>query len=116
MQNFAHVSTCKLFFFGLLLQDTFLGEILGAVILAGNGTFLKTTYAVRNLRVLAMGVMSKDGQISIDDSRGSLVRVLEGVDPFACYHTFAAKLGDEKQSAVIGSFEMQRRMWSSPHK
>lgn len=93
-----------------------MGEILGAVTLAGNGTFLKTTYAVRNLHVLATGVLSKDGQITIDDNKGSLVRVLEDVDPFACYHTFAAKLGDEKQSAVIGSFEMQRRMWSFPHK
>ncbi|KAL1548539.1 Nucleoside hydrolase 3 [Salvia divinorum] len=96
--------------------DTFLGEILGAVILGGNETFLKTTYAVRNLGVLATGMLSKDGQITIDENRGGLVRVLESADPFACYHTFATQLGDEKQSSVIGSFEMQRRMWTSPHK
>ncbi|KAH6816540.1 inosine-uridine preferring nucleoside hydrolase family protein [Perilla frutescens var. frutescens] len=90
--------------------DTFLGEILGAVIIAGNDTFLKTTYAVRSLRV------SEDGEISIDQSRGNSVKVLENVDPLAYYHSFGVRLGDEEQSAVIGSFEEQRRIWSFPHK
>lgn len=90
--------------------DTFLGEILGAVILAGNNTFLKTMYAMRNLRV------SEDGQISVDQTRGSSVKVLEHVDPLAYYHAFSDRLGNEEQSAAIGSFEEQRRMWSSPQK
>lgn len=94
----------------------FLGEILGAVILGGNEWFLKTLYTVRNLGVVATGMLSKDGQITIDENGGDLVRVLESVDPLACYYTFATQLGDEKQSSVIGSFEMQRRMWTSPHK
>ncbi|KAK6130384.1 hypothetical protein DH2020_035889 [Rehmannia glutinosa] len=96
--------------------DIFLGEILGAVILAGNNSFLKTTYAANNVEVLATGVESEDGRIIIDKKRGSYVKVLENVDPMACYDTFANQLGDEKQSAVIGSFEEQRRIWSGPHK
>lgn len=96
--------------------DTFLGEILGAVILGGNDTFLKTTYAERNLRVLATGAVCEDGQITMDQRRGSSVKVLEHVDPSAYYHSFADRLGDEKESAVIGSFEEQRRIWSFPQK
>lgn len=98
------------------MQDIFLGEILGAVILAGNNSFLKTTYAVKNVKVLATGVESEDGQITVDQNTGSLVKVLEHVDPLAYYDTFANRLGDEKESAVIGSFEEQRRIWSSPQK
>ncbi|KAK6130423.1 hypothetical protein DH2020_035833 [Rehmannia glutinosa] len=96
--------------------DIFLGEILGAVILAGNNSFLKTTYAANNVEVLATGAESEDGRIIIDQKRGSYVKVLENVDPMACYDSFANQLGDEKQSAVIGSFEEQRRIWSVPHK
>ncbi|KAG6428084.1 hypothetical protein SASPL_112333 [Salvia splendens] len=60
-----------------LLQDMFLGEILGAVILGGNELFLKTMYIVKNLGVLATGMLSKDGQITIDENSGGLVRVLD---------------------------------------
>ncbi|KAL0348738.1 UNVERIFIED_CONTAM: Pyrimidine-specific ribonucleoside hydrolase RihA [Sesamum angustifolium] len=95
-------------------MDTFLGEILGAVILAGDSLVLKTTYGVRKVQVLATGMESEDGQINIDENKGSSVKVLEHVDPLAYYDTFANQLGEEKQSAVIGSFDEQRRMWSVP--
>ncbi|KAL0376506.1 UNVERIFIED_CONTAM: hypothetical protein Scaly_0768200 [Sesamum calycinum] len=91
-----------------------LGEILGAVILAGDSLVLKTTYGVRKVQVLATGMESEDGQINIDENKGSSVKVLEHVDPLAYYDTFANQLGEEKQSAVIGSFDEQRRMWSVP--
>ncbi|KAL0414664.1 UNVERIFIED_CONTAM: hypothetical protein Sradi_1668100 [Sesamum radiatum] len=97
-----------------VMQDTFLGEILGGVILAGDSLVLKTTYGVRKVQVLATGVESEDGQINIDQNKGSSVKVLEHVDPLAYYDTFANQLGEEKQSAVIGSFDEQRRMWSVP--
>lgn len=93
-----------------------MGETLGAVILAGNDTFLKTTYAERNLRVVATGAVGEDGQITIDQSSGSSVKVLEHVDPSAYYHSFADRLGNDKDSAVVGSFEEQRRIWSFPQK
>ncbi|KAK4405632.1 Pyrimidine-specific ribonucleoside hydrolase RihA [Sesamum angolense] len=106
----------KLFYmYGMsVMQDTFLGEILGAVILAGDSLVLKTTYGVRKVQVLATGMESEDGQINIDENKGSSVKVLEHVDPLAYYDTFANQLGEEKQSAVIGSFDEQRRMWSVP--
>ncbi|KAI3469469.1 hypothetical protein Pfo_026132 [Paulownia fortunei] len=97
-------------------MDIFLGEILGAVILAGNNSFLKTSYAVRRVEVLATGVESEDGQTTINQNKGSWVKVLEHVDPLAYYDTFANQLGNEKQSAVIGSFAEQRRIWSAPPK
>ncbi|KAL2229807.1 uncharacterized protein LOC105171457 isoform X2 [Sesamum indicum] len=95
-------------------MDTFLGEILGAVILAGDSLVLKATYGVRKVQVLATGVESEDGQIYMDQNKGSSVRILEHVNPLAYYDTFANQLGEEKQSAVIGSFDEQRRMWSVP--
>ncbi|KAK4425784.1 Pyrimidine-specific ribonucleoside hydrolase RihA [Sesamum alatum] len=95
-------------------MDTFLGEILGAVILAGDSSVLKTPYGVRKVQVLATGVESEDGQINIDQNKGSSVKVLEHVDPLAYYDTFANQLGEENQSAVIGSFDEQKRMWSVP--
>ncbi|KAL3626176.1 Nucleoside hydrolase 3 [Castilleja foliolosa] len=94
-------------------MDIFLGEILGAIILAGNSSFLKTSYATRNVQVLATRAESEDGRIIIDRNKGRLVNVLEHVDPQAYYTTFVNRLGDEKQSAVIGSFEEQRRIWST---
>lgn len=97
-----------------LLQDIFLGEILGAVILAGNDSLLKTTYAAKKVEVLARGFESEDGQINIEQNIGSSVRVLESVDPLAYHNTLANRLGEEDQSAVIGSFEEQRRKWSAP--
>ncbi|GFP98626.1 pyrimidine-specific ribonucleoside hydrolase riha [Phtheirospermum japonicum] len=83
-------------------MDMFLGEIVGAIILAGNSSFLKTNYATRNVEVLATGAESEDGRIIIDGNKGRSVKVLEHVDPHAYYTSFANRLGDEKQSAIIG--------------
>ncbi|GFP98628.1 probable uridine nucleosidase 1 [Phtheirospermum japonicum] len=81
-------------------MDMFLGEIVGAIILAGNSSFLKTNYATRNVEVLATGAESEDGRIIIDGNKGRSVKVLEHVDPHAYYTSFANRLGDEKQSAI----------------
>ncbi|KAL2534574.1 inosine-uridine preferring nucleoside hydrolase family protein [Abeliophyllum distichum] len=95
-------------------MDTFLGEILGAVILAGDYFTMKTTFETRPIRVLATGIESEDGQILVDQDQGNSVRVLENVDPVAYYDIFANRLGDEKRSAIVGSFEEQRRIWNTP--
>ncbi|KAG8658762.1 hypothetical protein MANES_03G189100v8 [Manihot esculenta] len=92
-------------------MDTFLGEILGAVVLAGD-SLLNPISRMKPIKVLAEGVESKDGQIVVDEKQGKLVKILESVDPVAYYDLFAKQLGVKKQSAVIGSFEEQRRMWS----
>ncbi|XP_051128008.1 nucleoside hydrolase 3-like [Andrographis paniculata] len=91
-------------------MDMFLGEILGAVILAGDNTILKTTYKERRVEILATGEESEDGVIKEHD-KGSFVKVLENVDTLAYYKAFADRLGEDKQSAVVGSFNDQKRLW-----
>ncbi|XP_022842479.1 uncharacterized protein LOC111366062 isoform X1 [Olea europaea var. sylvestris] len=97
-------------------MDTFLGEILGAVILAGDRFTLKATFESKPIRVLATGIDSEDGQMIIDQNHGNSVKVLEEIVPFAFFDAFANQLGDEKQSAIVGSFEEQRRIWNTPQR
>ena len=97
----------------ILLQDIFTGEILGAVALVGD---LKPTLQVKRVKVLAEGVESKDGHTVIDEKDGKLVKILKHVNPAAYYDLFANRLGNMKQSAVIGSFDEQKRLWSTPPK
>ncbi|KAK4586960.1 hypothetical protein RGQ29_023908 [Quercus rubra] len=89
--------------------DKFSQEILGALVLAGD---LKPTMQVKPVKVLAEGVESTDGQTMIDEKDGKLVKILEDVNYTAYYDLFANRLNDLKQSAVIGSFDEQRRLWS----
>ena len=49
----------------------------------------------------------------IDEKQGKLVRVLESVNSTAYNDHFAKQLGVKKQSAVVGSFDEQRRVWSA---
>ncbi|KAJ6351872.1 hypothetical protein OIU78_007710 [Salix suchowensis] len=65
--------------------DTFLGEILGAVVLAGDHSKLEPIWLAKPIMILAHGDESKDGQVVIDEKRGKFVRILENVDPEAHY-------------------------------
>ncbi|XP_075113307.1 nucleoside hydrolase 3-like isoform X3 [Nicotiana tabacum] len=96
-------------------MDTFLGEIIGAVVLDGDYSVLKSTFGVKNIKVTASGIEYEDGQIVIEEKQSKSVRVLENLDPLAYYNAFANRLGDEKQSAVVGSFDEQRRIWNTPY-
>ncbi|XP_075656193.1 nucleoside hydrolase 3-like [Castanea sativa] len=93
--------------------DIFSQEILGALVLAGD---MKPTMQVKPVKVFAEGVESTDGQTMIDEKDGKLVKILEDVNYTAYYDLFANRLNDLKQSAVIGSFDEQRRLWSRPPK
>lgn len=95
----------------ILLQDIFSGEILGAVALADD---LKPNVQVKPVKILAEGVESTDGQTVIDEKEGKFVKILENVNSTVFYDLFADRLNDTKQSAVIGSFDGQRRQWSRP--
>ncbi|PSS33926.1 Pyrimidine-specific ribonucleoside hydrolase [Actinidia chinensis var. chinensis] len=97
-------------------MDTFLGEILGAVILGGDHSITNSAFKVKRISVTATGVEYEDGNMKIDEKNGKSVRILENLDPMTYYALFANRLGDEQQSAVVGSFEEQRRTWSSPPK
>ncbi|WJX90535.1 Nucleoside hydrolase 3 [Trifolium repens] len=96
-------------------MDTFLGEILGAVVLADKSLTLKPKFEVKSIIVLASGDESSDGKIVVDEKHGKLVRILSNVDENAYYNLYGNKLGDEYQSAKVASFEEQTRKWSHPH-
>lgn len=97
-----------------VLQDMFLGEVLGAVYLGEDHASLKPRLRAEHIRVIAEGDESKDGQVLIDNLRGRQVKILERVDVRGCYESFASRLTDKNQSAVIGSFEEQRKKWNTP--
>lgn len=94
------------------LQDIFLGEILGAVLLV-DGPNLNPTMQTKPVSVLA-GNISKDGQMVINRKNGKLVSILNNFNSEAYYSHFANFLGDRRQSAVIGSFDEQGKKWSMP--
>lgn len=91
-----------------------MGEILGAIFLTGDHPNLKPTLQEMPIKVIAEGVESRDGQILIDKRQGKSVKILNNVDPMAYYDLFANRLGDKKQSAVLGSYDEQRIMWNTP--
>ncbi|KAM1328235.1 hypothetical protein FF1_012443 [Malus domestica] len=94
-------------------MQTFLGEILGAVLLAGDSR-LNQTFQAKPINVYAEGVESRDGQLLIDENQRKLVRVLDSVNPQAYYNLFVDRLSDSNQSAILGSFEEQVKFWRKP--
>ncbi|KAL8139595.1 hypothetical protein V2J09_005616 [Rumex salicifolius] len=97
-------------------MDIFLGEILGPVILAEEQSLLNSEFKVKPISIIAVGDESVDGQMEIDEKNGKRVKVIEEVDQAAYYGSFASRLGDEKQSAVLGSFSLQKKLWSTPRR
>ncbi|KAG2721606.1 hypothetical protein I3760_02G089200 [Carya illinoinensis] len=95
-------------------MGTFSGEILGAVALASHHSPLKPTLRVKPIKVFAEGVESKDGQTVIDEKHGKPVKILEDINREAYYHLFAKQMVNTEQSAVMGSFNDQKRMWRTP--
>ncbi|XP_071737310.1 nucleoside hydrolase 3-like [Rutidosis leptorrhynchoides] len=95
-------------------MHTFLGEILGAVLLTTDQQTLNPTFQVKHLKVHASGLTSKDGQIYIDNEQKKSFRVLKKFDETSCYDVFANLLASDKQSAVVGSFREQKRHWKTP--
>lgn len=95
-------------------MDIFLGEILGAVLLGSEHSSLNPTFQEMKIRVIAKGDESVDGQILADKMHGKSVRVLENVNHVAYYDLFANQLRVKDQSAVIASFDEQKRIWSRP--
>ncbi|KAL1358402.1 nucleoside hydrolase 3 isoform X2 [Arachis hypogaea] len=96
-------------------MDTFLGEILGAVVLANGPSSIDANFEMKPIRVLAQGDESIDGITVVDEKHGKLVRILSHVDEKAYHSLYVKRLGDLNQSAKVASFEEQRRQWSHPH-
>ncbi|XP_029130329.1 uncharacterized protein LOC109795124 isoform X2 [Cajanus cajan] len=96
-------------------MDTFLGEILGAVVLTDGSSSLDAKFDAMPIKVLAQGDVSIDGKMVVDEKHGKLVRILSHMNAKAYHEIYANRLGDWNQSAKVGSFEEQRRKWSHPH-
>ncbi|KAE9602140.1 hypothetical protein Lal_00049843 [Lupinus albus] len=92
-------------------METFLGEIVGAVVIADINSNLNPKFEVKPIKVIANGVEWSDGEIVVDEKHGKLVRILSGVDAKAYHELYAKMLGYQNQSAKVGSFEEQKRQW-----
>ena len=75
---------------------------------------LNPVMQAKKISVLA-GNLTTDGQITVDQKKGKLVNVLDSLDSEAYYSQFAKLLGNKTQSAVVGSFDEQKRKWSTPY-
>ncbi|KAE8675509.1 receptor-like cytosolic serine/threonine-protein kinase RBK2-like [Hibiscus syriacus] len=71
------------------------------------------TYMSKSLKVFTDGDLKTIREITIDEDQGKQVNVLENVNPDAYYDHFTRVLGDHRQSAVLGSFHEQERLWTS---
>lgn len=94
-------------------MDTFLGEILGAVLMVEQFN-LSPVMQVKPISVL-VGNISVHGEIVIDERSGKFVNVLDSLDTEAYYSHFASSLAGKTQSAIISSFDEQKRRWSVPN-
>ncbi|KAL6909954.1 hypothetical protein ACP4OV_001212 [Aristida adscensionis] len=90
--------------------DMFLGELLGSMFLVQQ-SHLNVSLTERIISV-GSGYVSTDGQTILDETNGMLVKVLERLDANSYYREFAKLLTAKKQSALVGSFDEQKRMWS----
>lgn len=93
-------------------MDIFLGEILGAVFLAGE-PYLDSQMHVKPINIM-VGDFTTDGQLFVDEKNGKAVNILENINSKAFYIQFAKYLSEINQTAVIGSFKQQKKQWSSP--
>lgn len=91
--------------------DIFLGEVLGAVYMV-QGSDLKPSVNLKPISVVANTTKSTDGQIVISKQSAKLVKVLSDFNGEIYYNRLANSLATKKQSAVIGSFEEQKAIWS----
>jgi hypothetical protein len=94
-----------------LLQDIFLGEVLGSVYMV-QGPELKPSVKVKPLSVVANTAKSTHGQISASKKNAKILNVLDNVNSGIYYTRLANSLSNKKQSAVVGSFEEQKSIWS----
>ncbi|KAK4283568.1 hypothetical protein QN277_000505 [Acacia crassicarpa] len=97
-------------------MDTFLGEILGAVVLADiNSNSLNAKFEEKNIKIIAKGRESCDGETMEDENHGKSVKILQHVDSNTLNHLYTHRLCDKNQySAKVGSFAEQRKRWSRP--
>ncbi|TVU19339.1 hypothetical protein EJB05_35483, partial [Eragrostis curvula] len=96
-------------------MDVFLGEVLGAVYMV-QGSDLKPSVKVMPISVVAKTTKSTDSQIVVSTKSAKLLNVLDNLNIGIYYNRLANSLSNKKQSAIVGSFEEQKAIWSRPQK
>jgi hypothetical protein len=76
------------------------------------GPELKPYVKEKPLSVVANTAKSTDGQISASKKNAKILNVLDNVNSEIYYTRLANSLSNKKQSAVVGSFEEQKSIWS----
>ncbi|PUZ66018.1 hypothetical protein GQ55_3G272600 [Panicum hallii var. hallii] len=90
--------------------DMFLGELLGSMFLVQQ-SHLNCSITEKAINV-GSGHVSMHGQTILDETNGKLVKVLDRLDSDAYYTELAKLLATKQQSARVGSFDEQKRVWS----
>ncbi|KAF3336960.1 hypothetical protein FCM35_KLT19546 [Carex littledalei] len=90
----------------------FSGEILGAFFLV-EGSNLSHEVLMESIKVLSNNNISEDGQVIIENGHEKLVKIITDIKKEAFYTNFANSLNSKRQSAVIASFDEQRKLWSN---
>ena len=96
-------------------QDIFLGEVLGAVFMV-QGSNLEPFVKVKPVSIVANTTESTDGQIFARRMSENQLKILYNLNNGVYYNHLANSLANDKQSAVVGSFEEQKAIWSWPQK
>jgi len=96
-------------------MDIFLGEVLGAVYMV-QGSNLEPSVKVKPVSIVANTTESTDGQILSRRKSANQLKILYNLNNGVYYNHLANSLANDKQSAVVGSFEEQKAIWSRPQK
>jgi hypothetical protein len=96
-------------------QDIFLGEVFGAVYMA-QGSELEPSMEVKPVSIIANTTEGTDGQILIRRKSTNMLKILYDLNNRAYYKNLANSLTNNKQSAIVGSFEEQKAIWIQAQK
>ncbi|KAJ3693869.1 hypothetical protein LUZ60_009349 [Juncus effusus] len=93
-------------------MEIFSGEILGSVYLVEQSN-IKPYVESKQINVL-VGDERNGGKVVPDKVEGKIVKMLENLDTEAYFTKFASSLANKNQSAVISSYDEQKKIWSKP--
>uniref|UniRef100_K3YD25 Inosine/uridine-preferring nucleoside hydrolase domain-containing protein n=1 Tax=Setaria italica TaxID=4555 RepID=K3YD25_SETIT len=96
-------------------MDIFLGEVLGAVYMV-QGSELEPSVEIKPVSIIANTTEGTDGQILVRRKSANLLKILYDLNNGVYYNHLANSLTNNKQSAIVGSFEEQKAIWSRPQK
>jgi hypothetical protein len=88
----------------------FLGEVLGSMFLVQQSHL---NYSITEKAIsVGSGHVIMDGQTLLHETNAKLVKVLDCLHSDVYYTELSQLLATKMQSALVGSFDEQKRMWS----